>query len=168
MDNDRYSFYLKKNETNYRMAIEEYNNVIEDPTHHFLPVGYWPFHIFKSGKIANPKNSFMQLSCVNNYSTVYLNVWSGACFPRGDPTHVIVLMENGEKKFDIGRNPMKSSKDQVRILPRTVGSGESVFCFAVGTEDVNAFANMIKDFCELVVRKEQRFVGATVKPLKNV
>ena len=57
----------------------------------------------------------------------------------------------------------------MRLIPRVVEKKkikEPIYCFAVGKELTMNFASFVVDYCQPVMRKEQRFTGATVKPLK--
>jgi len=97
----------------------------------------------------------------------YLCIWKNNNCPENAPSHIICLMEDGEKKYDIGKCPMMTSKDQVRILPRSTDKKEKVFCFAVGTERVLLFSGFLMPYSLPVVRKENRFAGVTIKPIES-
>jgi len=161
-------FHSEKTNT-YTQALQIYEQLVISPMRRVHCVGYWPFHIFKSGKRATPVESYMHIDYIapDGFTAVsaYLCVWQGKNCPDKQPSHIIVLLENNEKKYDIGKCPMLTSKDQVRILPRSTGKKDKTFCFAVGRDYVHLFSSFIMPFCIPIIRKETKFTGVTIKPI---
>jgi len=97
---------------------------------------------------------------------VYILGWKDTRTPPDpalSPTHVIALMENGKKHYELGRMNHTTRPSEVRLIPRT--ERDPVPCFQVGSNKIALFGGFLKNYCEPVEKAKVSLFGISFKPL---
>jgi len=128
-----------------------------------------PIHTFKPRKYARGRESFMRLERQiwnDRIINAYLVVWKGKMTPEGEPSHVIALVENGVKNFELGRINLKTRPSQVRLIPHPYRTKDPVPCFQVGSAGIMAFSSLLRDYCLPVEKAKMSLMGVSYKPIE--
>jgi len=130
------------------------------------PIGYWPFHLFKTATRANPKDCFIMVYVMKEDSRIknaIMVLYEGSKGPIGRPNHCIPLVLRGDKQWTMGKISNKTSKDQVRFYARDPDGKGTTPCFAVGKKHLNDFAKMLKPYVRVITKDRKKKLGVALE-----
>mmetsp|Transcript_24697 Transcript_24697/g.27480 ORF Transcript_24697/g.27480 Transcript_24697/m.27480 type:complete len:189 (-) Transcript_24697:140-706(-) len=130
------------------------------------PVGYWPFHLFKTASRASPEYGFIMIYAQkdgDHVDNALMVIYEGAKGPIGQPTHCIPLILRGDKQWTMGKLSNKTSKDQVRLYARDPDGKGTTPCFGVGRKHLNEFAHLLKPYVRVITKDRKKQLGVALE-----
>jgi len=82
-----------------------------------------------------------------------LLIWKGKPAPEGTVSHVIALVENGVKNYELDKITHRTRPSEICLIPR-VDKKDPMPCFQVGSAKIAWLSNYLKDSCVLTEKSK--------------